>query len=288
LGIPLRAVVADSFYGEHLGFKEELEELGVGYLLALKPSHCWWHLEGDIGGVEQVAQAHPWEEKAPGSWVKLTRSFRDGHREVWWALEAQAGPYGVDQAQRLVIATTDPKGLPEPSTWYLVTNLPAPGAARSKGVELAKASLAEVLRLYGLRVWVEQSYKQVKGALGWAQYQVRSSLAIRRHWQLVFCAFSFCWWAAGQAQGVALGVEADQPLGVEDTNRESALIAEVGGKGIEAAQLAVTLRRVRGWLEPYCMLRRYWRGWSDRPPPAPLQALLDWLQAGHEVFLYAR
>jgi hypothetical protein len=95
-----------------------------------------------------------------------------------------------------------------------------------------------VLRLYGLRVWVEQSYKQVKGALGWAQYQVRSSLAIRRHWQLVFWAFSFCWWAAGQAQGVALGVEADQPLGVEDTNRESALIAEVGGKGIEAAQLA--------------------------------------------------
>lgn len=43
-------------------------------------------------------------------------------------------------------------------------------------------------------MWVEQSYKQVKGALGWAEYQVRSDLAMRRHWVLVWCAFSFCWW----------------------------------------------------------------------------------------------
>jgi hypothetical protein len=31
---------------------------------------------------------------------------------------------------------------------------------------LAAASVAEVVRLYGLRMWVEQSYKQVK--LAWA------------------------------------------------------------------------------------------------------------------------
>ena len=29
-------------------------------------------------------------------------------------------------------------------------------------------------------------------------YQVRSDLAIRRHWQMVCCAFSFCWWAYGR------------------------------------------------------------------------------------------
>lgn len=44
-------------------------------------------------------------------------------------------------------------------------------------------------------MWVEQSYKQVKHVLGWSDYQVRSDQAIRRHWQLVFCAFTFCWWA---------------------------------------------------------------------------------------------
>lgn len=188
----------------------------------------------------EVAQAHHWEEQAPGAWVKLIRRFRDGHEEVWWVLEAEVGPYGVAKSQRLVIATTNPKELPEQSTWYLVTNLPSPGSARSQKVELAPASLAEVVRLYGLRVWVEQSYKQVKQSLGWAQYQVRSSLAIRRHWQLVYCAFSFCWWAAGQTQAtaLALGMEADQPFEVEALGIEASQRVAEGKKGGASDELA--------------------------------------------------
>jgi hypothetical protein len=50
-----------------------------------------------------------------------------------------------------------------------------------------------VVRLYGIRHWIEQSYKQVKDELGWADFQVRSATAIRRHQTLVNCAFSFCW-----------------------------------------------------------------------------------------------
>jgi hypothetical protein len=40
---------------------------------------------------------------------------------------------------------------------------------------------------------IEQGYKQVKDELGWADFQVRSDIAIRRHQTLVNCAFSFCW-----------------------------------------------------------------------------------------------
>jgi hypothetical protein len=40
---------------------------------------------------------------------------------------------------------------------------------------------------------VEQGYKQLKQELGWADFMVRADQAIRRHWHLVFCAFSFCW-----------------------------------------------------------------------------------------------
>jgi hypothetical protein len=39
---------------------------------------------------------------------------------------------------------------------------------------------------------VSAPYK-VKGALGWAEYHVRSDVAMRRHWVLVWCTFSFCW-----------------------------------------------------------------------------------------------
>jgi hypothetical protein len=80
--------------------------------------------------------------------------------------------------------------LPGLTTFYLITNLPAPESPRAQNSELAAAGVAEVVRLYGLRMWVEQSYKQVKHALGWSEYQVRSDQAMRRHWQLVCCAFS--------------------------------------------------------------------------------------------------
>ncbi|MFD9043312.1 hypothetical protein ACFV0F_34390 [Streptomyces bottropensis] len=53
--------------------------------------------------------------------------------------------------------------------------------------------MAEIIRLYGLRPWIEQSYKQIKDELGWADFQVRSDRAIRRHQALVNCAFSLCW-----------------------------------------------------------------------------------------------
>src|ERR687897_527060 len=106
--------------------------------------------------------------------------------------------YGKERAQRAFVVTPDPKELPDLATWYLTTNLPAPGSEQAnESDDLAPASVAEVVRLYGLRMWVEQSYKQVKHALGWSDYQVRSDVAIRRHWQLVCLAFSFCWWAYG-------------------------------------------------------------------------------------------
>jgi hypothetical protein len=53
-------------------------------------------------------------------------------------------------------------------------------------------------------MWVEQSSKQVKHALGWSQYQVRSDRAMRRHWQLVCCAFSFCWYHASHPEAFVM------------------------------------------------------------------------------------
>ena len=189
--IAFRAVVADAFYGEDRGFKQGLRDLKVGYVLALKPSHAWWHPHEEIGSFQEAAQEAGWRSaEQAGRWVKVTRTFRDGSKQDWWALELDIRPFGPEKPERVIIATTDPVSLPDLTTIYLVTNLPALGSERAQKSELAVASLEEVVRLYGLRMWVEQSYKQVKYALGWSEYQVRSDHAIRRHWQFVCCAFS--------------------------------------------------------------------------------------------------
>jgi hypothetical protein len=193
--IGFRAVVADCFYGDNEGFTEALGRAGEAFVLAVRPRKGVWAPADETHTPREAAAELAWTSpEEPGDWTKVTRRFRDGHTETWWAADARlrAAGWGPDRRLRLVVATTDPATLPRLSTWYLVTNLAHP-ERRRPGAGFPPADLAEVVRLYGLRNWVEQGYKQVKHELGWADFQVRSDRAIRRHWQLVCCAFSFCW-----------------------------------------------------------------------------------------------
>src|SRR6266568_340344 len=172
------------------------------YVVRLKPSKGTWAKADAAHTPEDAARQLGWEgPTTPGEWTAVERRFRDGHSETWWAAELTFSGYGPDRRVRLVVATTDPATLPAISTWYLATNLPRPGSPRAADSAHVAAELEEVVRLYGLRNWVEQGYKQVKHELGWADFMVRSDRAIRRHWQLVCCAFSFCWraWFAEEA-----------------------------------------------------------------------------------------
>jgi hypothetical protein len=200
-GFAFEAVVADSAYGGQDGFRGELAQAGLPFVMALRPRHGIWARAADAHTPVDAALALAWGgPQDPGDWHPVTRTFRDGHAETWWAADATLGSWGPDGVRRLVVATADPATLPGKATWYLVTNLPRPGGPRERDSPWPAASLAQIVRIYGLRHWVEQSYKQVKDELGWADFQVRSDIAIRRHQVLVNCAFSFCWsaWPAAQ------------------------------------------------------------------------------------------
>jgi SRSO17 transposase len=193
-GFSFRAVVADCCYGENATFEGALAEAGLPFVLALKPSSGIWAPAEAVHTPAEAAREVRWNgPDDPGDWTSVTRRFRDGHEETWWAADLRYGPYGPDKPVRVVVATADPATLPPLTTWYLAINLPHPGSPQADEAPFAPADLAEIVRLYGLRNWVEQGYKQLKQELGWADFMVRSDPAIRRHWQLVFCAFSFCW-----------------------------------------------------------------------------------------------
>jgi hypothetical protein len=171
-------------------------------VVGLKPAKGTWAQADQAHTPEQAARRLRWRDSAhPGDWTPVQRRFRDGHTQTWYAADLVFSGYGPEHLVRLVVATTDPATLPAINTWYLSTNLTAPGSHRAADSPHTPADLAEVVRLYGLRNWVEQGYKQIKDELGWADFMVRSDRAIRRHWQLVCCAFSFCWraWFAPEA-----------------------------------------------------------------------------------------
>jgi DDE superfamily endonuclease len=267
-GIGFRAVVADCFYGDNTGFTEALGRAKVAYVLAVKPRKGAWAPEEETHTPQEAARQLAWTSpEQPGDWAPVTRRFRNGHAETWWAADASlpAAGWGPDRRLRLVVATTDPATLPKLTTWYLVTNLPRPGRRRIPP-PFPPADLAEVVRCYSLRNWVEQSYKQVKHELGWADFQVRSDRAIRRHWTLVCCAFSFCWraWFAEHPS--------PQPRSAEPAADEAAVRGEgtgqssgqAGGGGLAGdaapgARLADPLGRARALLA----------GVVDRAPAAP-------------------
>ncbi len=249
--------------------------------MALKPRRGTWAYGPDAHTPVDAARALAWHgPDDPGDWHPVTRTFRDGHTETWWAADATLGWWGPDGARRLVAVTADPATLPPKATWYLVTNLPRPGGPREAGSPHPAADLAEITRIYGIRNWIEQSYKQVKDELGWADFQVRSDIAIRRHQALVNCAFSFCWdaWFA------------DTPAPDDPAPPRPEPAAERGGPHAATPPPAPpwprTLRAIRAWLTPWTVLQPWWQAWSKAPPPPQLQALMNSVAAGCGLHLY--
>jgi hypothetical protein len=115
-----------------------------------------------------------------------------------------------------------------------------------------QADLAEIVRIYGIRHWIEQSYKQVKDEISAPDFQVRSDTAIRRHQALVNCAFCFCWDAWFH----------DHPTPATLRNRGQHPAAE--RRGPQPALPPPTpswpraLRAISAWLPPSIALQRWW------------------------------
>jgi hypothetical protein len=116
---------------------------------------------------------------------------------------------------------------------------------------------------------------------------------MRRHWQLVCCAFSFCWYH--QAHLPAEEPLEPVPLLSTTTPEQDEVPAEhrarekKQGERLERPQVSwpKALRAVRGWLEPWVLLQRFWLAWSPQPPPLPLQQLFEHLWRGSPLYLYA-
>ena len=188
-GVRFRAIVSDCFSGENNSFESTLLQRRLPYVLARRGNApLGWAAQEVTHTLREAAGEVP-----ASAWRKVKCTFRDGHVECWWTCELRLLRYGPDKLVRAICATSDRATRPEISTWYLTTNLSA-----------QQAPLAHVVRLYGLRNWIEQGYKQMKHELGWADFMVRGDRAIRRHWTLLLCALTFCWWhEAHQALVVA-------------------------------------------------------------------------------------
>ena len=95
-GFAFRAVVADSAYGDQDGFRGELAEAGLPFVMALRPRRGTWARAADAHTPVDAAHALAWDgPDDPGDWRPVVRTFRDGHAETWWAADATLGGVGA-------------------------------------------------------------------------------------------------------------------------------------------------------------------------------------------------
>ena len=83
-GFVFRAVAADSAYGDQDGFRGELAEAGLPFVMALKPRRGTWAYSPDAHTPVDAARDLAWGgPDDPGDWQPVTRTFRDGHNQTW-------------------------------------------------------------------------------------------------------------------------------------------------------------------------------------------------------------
>jgi hypothetical protein len=80
---------------------------------------------------------------------------------------------------RLVVATTDPAALPERSTCYLATDFARPDLPTPPDPPRPAATLAEVVGLYGLRLWCEQDLTRPNWLLCQRRFRFPTALRSR-------------------------------------------------------------------------------------------------------------
>jgi hypothetical protein len=119
-GVVFRAVAADSAYDDQDGFRGELAEAGLPFVMALKPRYGTWTYGAGAYTPADAARGLAWHAPDdPGDWQAVTLAFRDGHAETWFAADATLGWRGPDSFTRLVAATADPGACRTrpPGTW---------------------------------------------------------------------------------------------------------------------------------------------------------------------------
>jgi SRSO17 transposase len=184
--VPAGWVTADEVYGGDARLRAFLEEQDLAYVLAVKATQPLW-AAGEQGPAEVPAR-----ELVAGLPARAWRRLSAG--------DGAKGPRVYDWAR---IALTRP-GWPGHGFWLLARR-------RLSGGELAFyvcfgpacTSLAELVRIAGIRWAVEECFQAAKDQVGLDHYQVRRYDAWYRHVTLVLVAQAFL--AAVRAQAAGAG-----------------------------------------------------------------------------------
>jgi len=165
-GIRARWVAADEVYGSDYNFRKAIEDLNLGYVVAVKSSQRVGFSRADV-----VMRSFPdsaWQRLNAGEWSK-------GQREYDWAYTRIPSPKkGWERGLLIRRSISDP----EEDAFYLTS-------AREK------TSFKEIVSVAGTRWAVESCFESAKNEVGLDQYEVRAWTGWYRHTTLAMFAQAY-------------------------------------------------------------------------------------------------
>jgi SRSO17 transposase len=185
-GVPARWVTGDEVYGGDARLRAFMEERDLAYVLAVKATQPLW-----APGAQGPAEVPACELVAglpAGAWRRLSAGVgAKGPRVYDWARVALVRP-----------------GWPGRGFWLLARRRLTDGElAFYACFGPARTTLAELVRVAGVRWAVEECFQAAKDQVGLDHYQVRRYDAWYRHVTLVLVALAFL--AAVRAQAAPAG-----------------------------------------------------------------------------------
>lgn len=176
-----RVTLVDAGYGNNTPFIKQLETRKLLYIAAIaKNRQVTYQLPSDEAprkhSLTEIASALTIEDFIP---VGLNL---DQPRTVW-VTTIQVHVPKLEGTRWIAIQLNA-------STWqaatdidYFLTNAPT-----------QQVSAEWIAQTYSQRNWVEVFYREAKGWFGLSEYQVRDAKSMKRHWILVFTAYTFILW----------------------------------------------------------------------------------------------
>ena len=173
-------VLIDAGYGNNTSFLIELEKRKLKYLGGLaKNRKVKVITEKEIG--EETRLDHLAKSLSPEDLVAIQMNL-DKPKTVWVAtMKVQISR--LEGTRMIAIVMNAPTFREATDIDYLIMN-----------VDSSKVTAEWVVETYSQRNWIEVFYREAKGWLGLKEYQVRDAISLRRHFILVFCAYTFILW----------------------------------------------------------------------------------------------
>ena len=162
LGLNIELVLADSLYGEASNFLATLNKYKLSWIVSIRSNHGVWMPQS------QTVRAN--------KWYKFKRTFSNQKSENRYIREII---FGKRKEKTYWEITTNTKTMPKNSTSFVMTNI------QDKRSNLKK----NLGNFYGLRTWVEYSFRQCKQELGWTDYRFTNFAEINKWWEIIFSTY---------------------------------------------------------------------------------------------------